>query len=167
MRSISISTLKAQLSAHLKLVQSGEEVLVRDRNRPIARIIPFAEEDYTDQQQRLIANGLLIPPKKPYCASEGLPKPAGKTPLSREVMDQVWREEREADNYRSSILGCHCLDAVMSRRSLNFEGHISIPQVQGRRMVGNSRGDRQRAGSVVAHGSYRFGRMEDRQQRRV
>ena len=95
MRSVTISTLKAQLSAHLKLVQSGEEVLVRDRNKPIARIIPFVTEDYTEQQQRLIAKGILVPPKTPYRATDVLPKPAGGKPISREVMDRIWQEERE------------------------------------------------------------------------
>ena len=95
MRSVTISTLKAQLSAHLQLVRNGEEVLVRDRNRPIARIIPFAAEDYTEQQLRLIAAGRLIPAKKPRRETDILPKPVGSKPISREVMDQVWREERE------------------------------------------------------------------------
>ena len=94
MRSVTISTLKAQLSAHLKLVQGGEEVLVRDRTKPIARIIPFDGDDYTEQEQRLIAKGLLTPPRKRRGPNDALPVPVGP-PISREVMDQIWREERD------------------------------------------------------------------------
>jgi len=43
MRTVNISDLKAQLSAHIQLVRDGEEVLVCDRNKPVARIVlPYA-----------------------------------------------------------------------------------------------------------------------------
>jgi hypothetical protein len=38
-RTINISDLKAQLSAHIQLVRDDEEVLVFDRNQPVARIV--------------------------------------------------------------------------------------------------------------------------------
>jgi prevent-host-death family protein len=94
MRSVTISTLKAQLSAHLQLVRNGEEVLVRDRNKPIARLIPYTCDDYTEQQQRLIAKGLLTPPKKKRGPNDRLPAPVGR-PISKEIMDLVWRLERD------------------------------------------------------------------------
>jgi len=40
MRSVKIAELKDKLSEHLRAVEAGEEVVVTDRNRPIARIIP-------------------------------------------------------------------------------------------------------------------------------
>lgn len=40
MRSVKIAELKDKLSEHLRAVEAGEEVIVTDRNRPIARIIP-------------------------------------------------------------------------------------------------------------------------------
>jgi antitoxin (DNA-binding transcriptional repressor) of toxin-antitoxin stability system len=96
MRSVNVSTLKAQLSAHLQLVRNGEELIVRDRNRPIARIVPCIAGDYTEQQQRLIAAGRLIPPKVKRSAADQTPwpDPPGKT-ISDEVMRQVWQEERD------------------------------------------------------------------------
>jgi|SRR5208282_372372 len=41
MRTVNIGTLKNQLSAYLQIVRKGEEVVVRDRNVPVARILPF------------------------------------------------------------------------------------------------------------------------------
>jgi len=38
---INIGTLKAHLAKYLRLVQSGEEVVITDHKRPVARIIPF------------------------------------------------------------------------------------------------------------------------------
>jgi antitoxin (DNA-binding transcriptional repressor) of toxin-antitoxin stability system len=54
MRTVNISDLKAQLSAHIQLVLDGEEVLVCDRNKPPARIVPCRLEG-PSEQERLIA----------------------------------------------------------------------------------------------------------------
>ena len=43
-RKVMIAELKAKLSANLQRVQHGEEIIVMDRRRPVARIIPFREE---------------------------------------------------------------------------------------------------------------------------
>jgi len=41
MRQVKISELKDRLSEHLRAVESGAEVVVMDRNRAIARIVPL------------------------------------------------------------------------------------------------------------------------------
>ncbi len=93
MRSVNISDLKAQLSAHIQLVREGEEVLVCDRNKPVARIVPVRLEDRSEQEQRLVARGVLTPPLKKRPATVSWPEPPGR--VSDEVMERVWREERE------------------------------------------------------------------------
>ena len=45
MRTVNISDLKAQLSAHIQLLRDGEEVLVCDQNKPVARIVPWSRRD--------------------------------------------------------------------------------------------------------------------------
>jgi prevent-host-death family protein len=91
MRTVNISDLKAQLSAHIQLVRDGEDVLVCDRNKPVARIVPCLLEDQPERERQLIARGVLVPPKKRRRSS--LPAPAGN--VSDEVMEGIWREERE------------------------------------------------------------------------
>jgi len=93
MRTVNISDLKARLSAHIQLVREGQEVLVCDHNRPVARIVPIRLEDQSEQEQRLVARGLLAPPLKKRRASRSWPLPPGN--VSDEVMQQIWREERE------------------------------------------------------------------------
>ena len=44
MRSAAISRLKASLSEYIDVVKAGEEVLVTDRGKPVARIVPVPEE---------------------------------------------------------------------------------------------------------------------------
>jgi prevent-host-death family protein len=91
MRTVNIGELKARLSAHIRMVKNGEEVLVCDRNRPVARIIPCSVEDASERERRLIARGILVPAKKKQRLR--LPPPAGN--VSDEVMERIWREERD------------------------------------------------------------------------
>lgn len=42
MKSVRIAELKDRLSEHLRAVEGGAEVVVLDRDRPIARIVPLA-----------------------------------------------------------------------------------------------------------------------------
>jgi prevent-host-death family protein len=41
MKQVNIAELKNRLSEHLRAVESGSEVVVMDRNRAIARIVPL------------------------------------------------------------------------------------------------------------------------------
>jgi len=94
MRTVNISDLKAQLSAHIRLVGDGEEVLVCDRNKPVARIVPCCLEGPSEQEQRLVARGLVMPPLKKWPSSVSWREPPGN--VSDELMEQVWREERKS-----------------------------------------------------------------------
>jgi len=95
MRTAKISELKAKLSAHIEFVKNGEEVLILDRNTPVARLVavgPAGGEDA--RRQRLIAKGIITPATIARVEGEEWPEPPGPM-ISREVMEQVWREERE------------------------------------------------------------------------
>jgi len=45
MKTAAISELKASLSAYIAIVKAGEEVLVSDRGKPVAKIIPLKPGD--------------------------------------------------------------------------------------------------------------------------
>jgi prevent-host-death family protein len=45
MKTAAVSELKASLSAYLAIVKAGEEVLVSDRGKPVAKIIPLKPGD--------------------------------------------------------------------------------------------------------------------------
>ncbi|MCC6329469.1 MAG: type II toxin-antitoxin system prevent-host-death family antitoxin [Acidobacteria bacterium] len=65
-----IGELKTHLSVYLKGVKNGGMVLVTERNRPVAKIVPLDEDDlYETEEEQLIAEGILSPPK----SSEPLP----------------------------------------------------------------------------------------------
>lgn len=93
MRRVKISDLKAQLSAHIQFVRDGEEVLVCDRNLPVARIVPCHLEDRPEQERRLVARGVLAPPLKRHGPPVAWPEPPGN--IADETVERVWREERQ------------------------------------------------------------------------
>jgi len=59
MRSVNVAELKNRLSKYLTFVKAGQEVVIRDRNLPVAKLIPFSAGDADDQQLLLVAAGKL------------------------------------------------------------------------------------------------------------
>ena len=58
MRSTNIADLRNRLTQYLREVRAGEEIVVRDRHRPIAKIVPFTV-DADDDDAALVAAGLM------------------------------------------------------------------------------------------------------------
>jgi prevent-host-death family protein len=66
MTSTSISNLKARLSAFLDIVRQGDEVLVTDRGRVIARLVPVTGERMADSRRdELLRSGRMRAPTAP------------------------------------------------------------------------------------------------------
>jgi prevent-host-death family protein len=63
MRSVNVAELKNRLSKYLSFAKSGEEVVIRDRNLPVAKLVPFSAEDADDQDLVLVAAGKLRLPE--------------------------------------------------------------------------------------------------------
>jgi len=62
MRTTAISDLKARLSEHIACVKRGEEVVVTERGKPVARIVPIGPGAADDDRVRaLVARGILRP----------------------------------------------------------------------------------------------------------
>ena len=64
MRSVNVAKLKDQLSKYLSFAKEGEEIVIRDRNRPVAKIVPFSPETADDQEALLVAQGRMRLPKE-------------------------------------------------------------------------------------------------------
>jgi prevent-host-death family protein len=58
MQTVNIADLKNNLSAYLEQVRNGLELVVKDRNRPIARLLPLGV-DLDAEEEALIASGLM------------------------------------------------------------------------------------------------------------
>jgi prevent-host-death family protein len=94
MRAVNIAELKNTLSRYLNEVRGGAEVLVKDRNRPIARIVPLAAvEDDEAELIDLVAAGSARLPR----SGQPLPKSFWSDPLPRARVDLIslLREDRD------------------------------------------------------------------------
>jgi hypothetical protein len=58
-----------------------------------ARIVSVRLEDLSEQEKRLVTGRVLMPPTKKRPAKGAWPDPPGN--VSDEVMERVWREERD------------------------------------------------------------------------
>ena len=92
MRSVNIADLKNNLSRYLNEVRQGEEVLVRDRNLPIAKIVPLSTGD-EEELLALAAQGIISLPEK----AKGFPKDFFTASLPKVKVDalKLLREERD------------------------------------------------------------------------
>jgi prevent-host-death family protein len=64
MRTLGIAELKALLSETLARVKAGEEVLVTEHGRPIARILPLSAAAPAAATQELVRSGQVKAPEK-------------------------------------------------------------------------------------------------------
>lgn len=94
MKTTTVSKLKASLSEYLRSVKAGEEILVTERGRPIAKITPA--ESYTGLPDHLVAmekQGLI------KLGSGKLPKGFWDLPRPKDpkglVLKSVLREREE------------------------------------------------------------------------
>lgn len=93
MRSAAISKLKATLSEYIGYVKAGEEVLVTERGKPVARLVPVG--DLADDARRLdlIRRGILSPGKGRISQELIHRLPIVRVP--DEVIQRIIDEERE------------------------------------------------------------------------
>lgn len=97
MKAAPVTQLKASLSRYLAGVKSGEEVVITERGRPVAKIIPIAEpQDHEEQRLRKMeSQGLLRMgsgklPKDFWDA----PRPADRAGAVRKTLLEERREGR-------------------------------------------------------------------------
>lgn len=101
MKTVNIAELKNNLSAFLQKVRAGEEIVIRDRNLPVAKIIPLNNADVSAEELALAASGELLLPSETF--NERAFWSIGATqPMSAETAEALSsavsedREERDA-----------------------------------------------------------------------
>jgi prevent-host-death family protein len=63
MRSVNVAELKNRLSKYLTFAKGGEEVIIRDRNLPVAKLVPFYADEGSEEELLLVAAGKMRLPK--------------------------------------------------------------------------------------------------------
>ena len=77
MRSVNIAELKNSLSKYVTFAKEGEEIVIRDRNLPVAKLVPFSTDKATEEDLVLVAAGLMRMPQETLRVSEFLKIPTG------------------------------------------------------------------------------------------
>jgi prevent-host-death family protein len=93
MRTANIAELKNNLSNYLLDVKRGEEVLISDRNVPIAKIVPLKNsDDFSSEELALASAGVL------------------RLPDEKGLGDKFWKETRADLSSKVAI------DAILEER---------------------------------------------------
>ncbi|MGA2879594.1 MAG: type II toxin-antitoxin system prevent-host-death family antitoxin [Bryobacteraceae bacterium] len=101
METVNIAELKNSLSAYLQKVRAGEEIVIRDRNLPVAKIVPLNTTDVSAEELALVASGELLLPSEAF-NERAFWSIGAKHPLSADIADSLSsavsedREERDA-----------------------------------------------------------------------
>ena len=91
MKSVGLREINQAFSRYMKIVKSGEDVLITERGRPIAVIKPLAcETDMSAKIRHLEADGLLLPPRK-----KGQPKNHPPISIAGQGMAQTVSDMRD------------------------------------------------------------------------
>ena len=92
MKTVTVSKLEASLSEYLRRVKAGEEVLVTERGRPIARLAPARVHGLPEHLAEMERQGLI------KVGSGKLPKDFWKLPRPKDpegLVQKAILEERE------------------------------------------------------------------------
>ena len=85
MKHVRIAELKDRLSEHLRAVEQGAEVVVMDRNRPIARIVPLASS---------AGRVRMIPPARDFAEVRDRHRGTGEWPVNSTTLLLEERRDR-------------------------------------------------------------------------
>jgi prevent-host-death family protein len=94
MRSVNVAELKNRLSKYLTFARGGEEIVIRDRNLPVAKLVPFSAEGADDQELILVAAGKLRLPSVRLDVKELLKIPTGKV-AGNNAIEAVLADRKE------------------------------------------------------------------------
>lgn len=81
---VGVRDLKDSLSAYLRRARAGEHIVVTERGRPVAKLVP---PDLPEGLARLIAEGRLVPARSPRRLDRV--RPALGARAGRQVLEQL------------------------------------------------------------------------------
>ena len=94
MKTTGMTELKANLSRYIEHVKGGQEVIITDRGRVVAKIVPLSREGgRTSRRQRLARAGVLYLGKARIRASM-LQAPSGQ-PVGKSVVEALLDDRRD------------------------------------------------------------------------
>lgn len=105
MVAVNIAELKARLSAYLQRVRAGEEIVIRDRDLPVAKLVPLLSTDASAEELALAASGeLRLPSEK--LNERKFWSFGGRTPVTDDLFDIAARAvSQDREDRDAGLLG--------------------------------------------------------------
>src|ERR1051326_5435152 len=143
MKSVNIAELKNRLSVYLNDVKAGEEILVRDRNQPVARIVPLARSMDEDEELLALASQGKLRLGHGVLDDSFWAMPAPRVPAA--ALRRAVEQERDEDEGQAkagaiddSILGHECSRAAVLLPAAKCKSEAGGADLQpAGRLVGN------------------------------
>lgn len=82
---VGIRDFRRHLGAYLQRVKDGEDVVITDRGKIVAKVVPV---DRMSKREELIARGVITPAKRPRRPTDVERLVAAEHPLSEEIIRQ-------------------------------------------------------------------------------
>lgn len=95
MRSVNVADLKNHIAAYLDQVRRGEEILIRDHQQPIAKIIPLPVAEHLDAEEKALAEAGKLRPRKQLLPDSFWSGPAPR--VSRKRIVAAVEADRDED----------------------------------------------------------------------
>jgi prevent-host-death family protein len=93
---VGIAELKAHLSVYVRAAQKGREIIIQDRNTPVAKLLPIGPPSRTLR---------VIPATRSMAEVERMLDAAAKKPLvPKDVLEKALQDNKR-DNYDKWIAG--------------------------------------------------------------
>lgn len=77
---VGIRKLRDELTRHIGRVRRGKRLVVTDRGKPVAVLMPYSQDDLSSREDRLralLAGGHVAPAERPFSANPPLVKGRG------------------------------------------------------------------------------------------
>ncbi|MDQ3011866.1 MAG: type II toxin-antitoxin system prevent-host-death family antitoxin [Acidobacteriota bacterium] len=98
MKTVSVAELKNRLNFYLEDIRRGEEFLISDRNKPIARIVPLTDaNEFSEEELALAAAGILRLPMTPSLSKDFWTEPRPSVATKDAVKAVI--DERKENRY--------------------------------------------------------------------
>ena len=96
MKTVGIAELKNRLSHYLEGTRRGEEVLIRDRNGPVAKIVPLTSaSEFSEEELALAEAGILRLPENASLPEDFWTEPRPRV-AAKDAVNTVVDERKES-----------------------------------------------------------------------
>jgi prevent-host-death family protein len=95
MRAVGLKTLKNKLSEYVRLAASGETVLITDRERVVAELVPPGAGRGENLSDAVLADAVRKGWVRPAIVSDRTPPPRKPVMKFRELMDELARDRED------------------------------------------------------------------------